>query len=293
MASEQGDGFNLDDRDRLPWLEPAEEMVGYERVPVQKIAALVLIGLALLGLIIGGGWWYKSRMSRAGGDVALIPAPQGDYKVPAPDPKAREFAGEGDSAYSASEGGEATGRIDPSKAPESPMAFFDAEDFGGGDEEDGVPSPPPAASKSPAATAKPGPAAARPSPTPTPAKPVAAPAPRTPVKTAASALIKDQPRASAPITTSAPASKSSAPVASAGGSRIQLGAYNSEGIAKEAWKRLVKRFEELGTASYSIEPVTAGGKTLYRLRMGAGSTSEANAVCGRLRVAGETCWVVR
>lgn len=286
MQGEQGDGFNLDDRDRLPWLEPAEEIESYERVSVQKVAALVLIGLALIGLIVGGGWWLMSRGDRAGADVALIPAPPGDYKIPAPDPQAREFAGEGDSAYSASEGGEATGRIDPSKAPEAPMAFFDGEELGAGEDGEALPPPPATAAKAPAVPARPTPAAT--------------PMPRAPAKavagTTASAPIKNQPRTSAAITTSKPSTGNgapSAPAAVAGGARIQLGAYNSEGIAKEAWSRLVKRFEELGTANYSVEPVTSGGKTLYRLRMGTGSTSEANAVCGRLRVAGESCWVVR
>ncbi len=82
------------------------------------------------------------------------------------------------------------------------------------------------------------------------------------------------------------------PAVSLGGARIQIGAYNSKPIAEEAFRRLVKRFDELGSANHAVEPVVAGGKTLYRLRLGAADKSAATALCGRLRVAGENCFVV-
>ncbi len=245
MQGAQGDGFMLEeDRERLPWLEPAEPIEEIEAVSLYKVLALVLLGLVLLGLIVGGGWWLKSRgTGNSGGDAALISPPAGDYKIPADSEAARKydvdgkaFEGEGDSAFDASAGGTAQGRIDPSKAPEMPMTE----------------------------AVKPAPATPEPKPVATPAASAAVPA---------------------PVPTASPA-----PVL--GGARVQLGAYNSKAIAEEAWRRLIKRFEDLGTAKHAVEPVETGGKTLYRLRMGAADRAAASALCGRLRVAGENCFVV-
>lgn len=82
-----------------------------------------------------------------------------------------------------------------------------------------------------------------------------------------------------------PLLKAPAPT-NAGGPAIQLGAFSSQASANNAWKALSGRFGYLAPLSHSIVPVSAGGKTLYRLR--ASGPNAAN-ICGRLRVAGETC----
>lgn len=79
--------------------------------------------------------------------------------------------------------------------------------------------------------------------------------------------------------------------ASSGGPMIQLGAYGSQAIAKDAWGRLSKRFDYLAPLAMSIEPVQVGATTLYRLRASAGG--DAAGLCGKLKVAGESCMVVR
>lgn len=241
MAGDEGDGFLVEDRDRLPWLEPAEPLDDPQSIPIQKVIALVLLGLVLLGLIVGGGWWLKSRNGPpAGGEVALIAPPTATYKIPADSAEARKydvdgkaFDGEGDAAFEASAGANSMGRIDPSKAPEVPMTE-----------------------------------AVKPAEKPAPAKPAAPAATKAP----------------------APPAPSSAPIL--GGARVQIGAYNSKAIADEAWKRLVKRFDDLSGTSHGVEAVTTGGRTLYRLRLGAPDRAAASALCGRLRVAGENCFVV-
>ncbi len=86
-----------------------------------------------------------------------------------------------------------------------------------------------------------------------------------------------------------------APAASVGrtggaGAMIQLGAYGSQSGARDAWARLSKRFAYLAPLSMSVEPADVGGSTLYRLRATAGS--QAGTLCGRLKVAGESCIVV-
>jgi hypothetical protein len=75
------------------------------------------------------------------------------------------------------------------------------------------------------------------------------------------------------------------------GSLVQLGAFPSEAVANSAWASFSKRFAYLAPLGKSVQPVAAGGKTLYRLRVNAGSANQAADICGRLRVAGESCFV--
>jgi hypothetical protein len=89
---------------------------------------------------------------------------------------------------------------------------------------------------------------------------------------------KVEPKATAP----APA----APTPAAGGATIQLGAFSSQAGATSAWKAMSGRFGYLAPLSHSIVPVSSGGKTLYRLRANGPAAAD---VCGRLRVAGESC----
>jgi cell division septation protein DedD len=99
--------------------------------------------------------------------------------------------------------------------------------------------------------------------------------------------------AAAPAATSAPAAQSAKPVAAptpaAGGATIQLGAFSSPASANSAWKALSGRFKYLTPLTQSVIPVTVNGRTLYRLRA---SGPDAASICGRLRVAGETCVTV-
>jgi hypothetical protein len=99
----------------------------------------------------------------------------------------------------------------------------------------------------------------------------AAPAAQAPAPKAEPAIIP------APAPTPAPA---------AGGGTIQLGAFSSQAGANNAWKAMSGRFKYLSGLTHSVVPVTAGGKTLYRLRAGGPG---AAALCNRLKVAGESC----
>lgn len=76
-----------------------------------------------------------------------------------------------------------------------------------------------------------------------------------------------------------------------GGSLVQLGAFPSEASANTAWTSFSKRFAYIAPLGKSVQPVATGGRTLYRLRVNAGSANQAADICGRLRVAGETCFV--
>lgn len=248
MAANEGEGFNLDDRERLPWLEPAEDGYDEDEVSPARIIGLVLLGLALLALIVGGGWWLKNR-SAGGSDAKLIAAQGGPYKVPLNESGGKVFQGEGDASYAASEGQEAAGQIDNSKVPEAPL-----ENVSRGSttrEEAAKPEPKPA-------------------------------------RRAVTASVKDETRPAKPEKAAAPA-----PAAvPAGGALIQLGAYGNKAGAQEAWKKFTRRFDYLEPLTMVIEPVSVGGQTLYRLRARTPTAADATGLCGRLRVAGESCMVV-
>lgn len=76
-----------------------------------------------------------------------------------------------------------------------------------------------------------------------------------------------------------------------GGSLVQLGAFPSEAAANAAWNSYSKRFGYVAALGKSIQPVAMNGRTLYRLRVNAGSANQAADICGRLKVAGEACFV--
>ena len=91
--------------------------------------------------------------------------------------------------------------------------------------------------------------------------------------------------APAPVSASAPGA-----AVQGGNGAIQLGAFSTEAKANAAWKALSQRFAFLAPLESVVLPARSGDATIYRLRAAAGVN--AQAMCGRLRVAGETCLVV-
>ncbi len=236
------DGLDLDDDDRLPWLEPADDDGADDGISTLKLLTFIIAGLAFVGAVVFGIWYVKNREASSGGEGALIAAPKGDYKVAAKEADAKAFQGEGDASFPVSEGEDRGSRIDPSRIPEVPVS-------GGA---------------APVDTTKPG------------SKPAA--------------------KFSAPVVNATNAQgKPATPSAAtpSGAAMIQLGAYGSEAVAKDAWSRLSKRFAYLAPLGTSIEKATVGSGTFYRLRASAPSVAEANTLCGKLKVAGESCIVVR
>lgn len=128
VTNNDNDGLNLDDPDRLPWLDTAE---GYEYDNGNsglKILFLVLGGIALLAAIVWGVYWMQRNQTGAeGGNGELIAAQEGDYKVRPEEPGGKNFEGEGDAAFSASEGKKTAASIGTAKdaatkAPEAKTA---------------------------------------------------------------------------------------------------------------------------------------------------------------------------
>jgi cell division septation protein DedD len=268
MTDFSRDRFDGADEDRLPWLEAVEEEKDEDRIGWGKLIGAVVVGLAAIGLIIGGVFWLRERMSGPTGSGEIIAAPEGAYKEKPGDPGGMEVEGTGDVSYSASEGSDINSALDLTALPEAPVT-------GGvvGTTEIPASTAPKAPAPKPAAPVPAQVASATPKPLPIPSKPVAKalPAPKpTPI---ARSVIE---YADAPVT--------------GGGSGIQLGAFSSEAKANAAWKSLSGRFSFLAGMSPSITPIKRGSGTLYRLRVGAGA--DAAGICSKLKVAGESCALV-
>ena len=114
--------LNLQDEDRLPWLEAVETDDEDEGVSGSKLAGLVLAGLLALGVLIGGIWWLRSQQQGPQGDGTLIAAQEGDYKVKPDAPGGMKVEGQGDASFAASEGAEANGKVDVNAMSEAPVA---------------------------------------------------------------------------------------------------------------------------------------------------------------------------
>ena len=99
------DGLNLDDNDRLPWLETADGYAAEANGSPMRTALLAVAGLVLLAAIAGGVYWLQpGQTGGPNGTGELIVAPKGDYKEKPVDAGGKSFEGEGDSAFAASEG---------------------------------------------------------------------------------------------------------------------------------------------------------------------------------------------
>jgi len=75
------------------------------------------------------------------------------------------------------------------------------------------------------------------------------------------------------------------------GSLVQLGSFPNKSRADSAWKRLSERFAYLAPLSPSVEKAEVNDSTVYRLRVNAGSAPQAKELCGKLKIAGEDCYI--
>lgn len=78
---------------------------------------------------------------------------------------------------------------------------------------------------------------------------------------------------------------------SAGGALVQLGSFPNAADANAEWTVKAKRFGYLAALGKSVEQAEVNGRTVYRLRVNAGSAGAAQTLCGKLKVAGEACFI--
>lgn len=72
---------------------------------------------------------------------------------------------------------------------------------------------------------------------------------------------------------------------------VQLGAYDSAGVARDAWGRAARRSPALRDLTPSSATVSTRGGTFHRLSVGGFDRAGADALCGTLRSQGGTCFV--
>lgn len=105
-------------------------------------------------------------------------------------------------------------------------------------------------------------------------------------------VVTNVPGTSGRLTAQAPGMAAVPTAASGGGgSLVQLGSFPSEAAANGAWGAASKRFAYVSELGKSVEKAEVAGRTVYRLRVNAGSNGNAQAICGKLKVAGEACFV--
>ena len=114
---------DIDDGDRLPWLEAVEDENTGEGPSALKLIAAVVIGLVAIGLVVGGLFWLGNRGGTAGtdGEAELVEAPDGPYRVAPDNPGGMQVEGQGGTAHKASEGQQPQGNLSM-VVPETPVA---------------------------------------------------------------------------------------------------------------------------------------------------------------------------
>lgn len=246
------------DEDRLPWLEAVEDEDDKTGPSAAKLIGALLIGLVAIAAVIFAFFQLGHRDSGPAGEPEIITADAGNYKQRPDAVGGMKVEGEGDTAFAASEGADPNGRINLDAIPESPVAGAK-----------GIAPAEQLKVKPDARSAQAAPNAAPVVGKPVPAvKPTPAPAPV-------------QPPVATPVV--APA---------AGGGTVQLGAFSSNAAAQTAWKSMSGRFASLKPLTNSVVSASVGGKTVYRLRANVGSHKDANTLCGKLKVAGESCAII-
>lgn len=72
---------------------------------------------------------------------------------------------------------------------------------------------------------------------------------------------------------------------------VQLGAFDSAGVAKDAWGRATRRFAAFAGHTPNGMSFRAKGEEFYRLSVGGFSRADADTVCRQYRARGGTCFV--
>ncbi len=98
--------LDLDEEERLPWLESDDYDGEYAGTDNGRIVGFVLLGLVALAAIVGGVWWATHRTLDPNlvADGSTIEAPAQPYKEAPKNPGGKTFEGTGDSSFAVSEG---------------------------------------------------------------------------------------------------------------------------------------------------------------------------------------------
>ncbi len=121
--------LELDDDERLPWLESADDEGDEQGVDAGRIVGFVLIALLVLAVVLGGGWYLlKGRGNpELVADGSTIEAPEGPYKERPEDPGGRIAEGTGDVAPAVGLGQSQQGRLAQEQDVPPPRVASEAE----------------------------------------------------------------------------------------------------------------------------------------------------------------------
>lgn len=250
----------------LPWLEPAE--LEYSDGGGFLTRKAIIVGGITIAVVIGLLWWVADQFGGGdieipqGGDIPLVQAPEGPYRIAPDDPGGMALAEDELAMHSVAEGNALPGEVATDRLPEVPVPVVPPVGTGNADG-------PPRDLIAEAAQAKANAAVVPKAAPPPKPKPEPKPEPKAPVTPAPTA---------APVVT--------------GSAAVQLGAFSTPASANEAWAKISGRYPYVAALSKSVQAVTVGDKTLYRLRAeGASDRAAANDICARLKTAGEGCVV--
>jgi hypothetical protein len=111
--------LDLDDEERLPWLESVDDDEDDEGSDTGRLVLLLVAGLVVLAAMVGGIWWatHREPATELQADGSVVPAPATPYKEAPQDPGGKTFAGTGDTSYAVSEGKTITPRLEGEPAP--------------------------------------------------------------------------------------------------------------------------------------------------------------------------------
>jgi hypothetical protein len=115
------DPYALSDEDRLPWLEPVDEVDAEEPASAARWLVPLAALLVLAAIAVGGVWWWQNREVTPTGSGELIAAPEGPYKVKPAEEGGMKIEGQGEVAFQTSEGGAPQGSLDVNAVPEAPV----------------------------------------------------------------------------------------------------------------------------------------------------------------------------
>lgn len=97
--------LDLEEEERLPWLESVDDEDDYGNDNGRLVTFLVG-GLVVLAALVGGIWWatHRGGENELQADGSVIEAPATPYKEAPKDPGGKTFAGTGDTSYAVSAG---------------------------------------------------------------------------------------------------------------------------------------------------------------------------------------------
>jgi hypothetical protein len=122
IAEGEAARLDLDEEDRLPWLESIDDDDDYGS-DNGRLMMILVAGLVVLAALVGGIWWATHRGGEElQADGSVIEAPKTPYKEAPKNPGGKTFAGTGDTSFAVSEGQTRTPRLDQGGQVVTPVA---------------------------------------------------------------------------------------------------------------------------------------------------------------------------